>query len=199
MITTSSKESKEIYGEFLQNLQSAANNEYLVVGFSSSSAPFQKRWRNNSLSANFLSDYLSNFLSLGSSNNNSTKDEELKSAVNYIANELLENAMKYGSTSSGSTTIQLLFSEKKIVFITSNKIEKGDVDRFKEYILLLLESDPQELYLQQLEKSHENGAGLGLVSLLNDYPIRIGWKFEQENENSQYEQTILTTMVQLEI
>jgi hypothetical protein len=189
----------EIYGDFILDLHSEANNEYLIVGFSAGSAPFKRRWLNNSLSANFLSEYLSNFLSLGRSNDDCTKDEDLKGAVSYIANELLENAMKYGSNAAGATTIQLFLSDRKVVFVTSNKIDDKDIDKFKAYVVLLLESDVQELYLEQLEKDHENGAGLGLVSLLNDYPVRMGWKFERENENSQYEVTSVTTMVQLEI
>ena len=70
--------------------------EYLTLAFSPLSAPLRSRWRNNGLSADFLGDYVTTFLpTKGSMSADETRQNEIRHAVTYIANELLENAMKY--------------------------------------------------------------------------------------------------------
>src|SRR5580704_17158 len=70
--------------------------EYLTLAFSPLSAPLRSRWRNNGLSADFLGDYVTTFLPTrdgpGAVGN---QQNEIRHAVAFIANELLENAMKY--------------------------------------------------------------------------------------------------------
>jgi hypothetical protein len=94
-------------GDFRQNLP--PSKEYLLLSFSPSSIPLQQRWRNNCLSADFLANYLSTFF-LGDDEQQpyTTKQAEVKSAVSYIANELLENGMKYCvKTASFPISIQI--------------------------------------------------------------------------------------------
>ncbi|MEN9566801.1 MAG: hypothetical protein RLZZ69_1997, partial [Cyanobacteriota bacterium] len=95
METNSLTTKYNIFGSFIQNLP--PSQEYLILSFSPGSIPLRQRWRNNCLSADFLADYLSTFF-LGNDDQqpDSQKQAEVKSAVSYIANELLENAMKYG-------------------------------------------------------------------------------------------------------
>ena len=82
----------ETFGNYVEtNLE---NQEYLQIGFSPSSIPLQQRWRNNGLSADFLADYLSTFFP-GNDAKTLDKRAELMNAVSYVANELLENAMKF--------------------------------------------------------------------------------------------------------
>src|SRR5437867_9425726 len=76
--------------------QSAEKCEYLTLAFSPLSAPLRSRWRNNGLSADFLGDYVTTFLPAKSSVAGvDSRQKEIRYAVTYIANELLENAMKY--------------------------------------------------------------------------------------------------------
>src|ERR1035441_4559025 len=76
--------------------QSGERCEYLTLAFSPLSAPLRSRWRNNGLSADFLGDYVTTFLpATGSTAAAEGQQNEIKHAVTYIANELLENAMKY--------------------------------------------------------------------------------------------------------
>ena len=67
--------------------------EYLKIRFSPSPVPLQQRWRNNGLSAAFVADYLSTFF-LDQDPAVSACQVEIKGAFSYLANELLENAMK---------------------------------------------------------------------------------------------------------
>ena len=82
----------KIFGDFVD--KDAKDQEYLLIGFSPTSIPLRQRWRNNGLSADFLSDYLRAFFR-GTIARAPSRREETKSAVSYIANELLENAMKF--------------------------------------------------------------------------------------------------------
>ncbi|MGF1589876.1 MAG: ATP-binding protein [Pleurocapsa sp.] len=184
----------QILGDFIQNLPSS--QEYLILSFSPSSIPLRQRWRNNCLSADFLADYLSTFF-LGNNDRqpDSDKQAEVKSAVSYIANELLENGMKYSTQMSPfPISIQIHLNPDLIVFQLTNSIPANRTQQFKSYIQTLLNSDPNELYITQLEKNEESG--LGLLTMLNDYGVKLGWKFESLSQSTEM---AVTTMVQLGI
>ena len=81
----------QIFGDFIEN---PSSQEYLIIGFSPTSLPLQQRWRNSGLSADFLADYVSTFFPGGDTTALNRK-AEVKDAVSFVANELLENAMKF--------------------------------------------------------------------------------------------------------
>jgi len=130
------------------------------------------------------------------------KQAEVKSAVSYIANELLENGMKYCvQTCSFPISIQIHLNPKLIVFQLTNSITVKQTEHFQQQIKKLLGSDPSEMYLAQLEKNalEENHAAsnLGLLTMLNDYGAKLGWKFEPLLNQSA--EIAVTTTVQLSI
>ena len=49
----------DLFGDFVEI---GPATEFLILSFSSSSLPVQERWRNNSLSADFLANYWETFL-----------------------------------------------------------------------------------------------------------------------------------------
>ena len=190
-----------IFGDFIENLP--PSQEYLILNFSPGSIPLQQRWRNNCLSADFLADYFSTFLPCSDSKSNSSiKGAEIKSAVSYIANELLENAMKYSNKKSiHPISIQLHLNKDNIIFQLTNSINGQLIDNFKLYIKELITADPLELYIHQLEKNavydNEGESGLGFLTMINDYGAKLGWKF-QPNSSITNDSSVIT-MVQLKI
>ena len=191
----------QIFGDFIENLP--ASQEYLILGFSPSSVPLKQRWRNSGLSADFLADYLTTFIP-NHENDSLTinKQAELKSAISYIANELLENAMKFNDeTFQEPINVQIYLYSNRIVLLTTNSISFARVGRFKAYIKELTTSDPNELYIRQLEKNAETEnskeSGIGLITLLNDYQAKLGWKFETAEKEP--EAIVVTTMVQVAV
>ena len=190
-----------IFGDFIENLP--PSQEYLILNFSPSSISLQQRWRNNCLSADFLADYFSTFLPCSDNESNSSiKGAEIKSAVSYIANELLENAMKYNNKKSPHPiSIQLHLNQDNIIFQLTNSIHEQLLDKFQTYIKKLTTSDPLELYIHQLEKNavydKEQESGLGFLTMVNDYGAKIGWKFQPISSSSN--ESSVTTMVQLKI
>jgi hypothetical protein len=187
----------EIFGNFDE---STASDEYLVLGFSPSSMPLKQRWRNNGLSADFLADYLTTFFPAGETDTNAVdKQVEVKGAVGYIANELLENAMKFNDSESGfPVNIQLQLHNDCIIFHVTNSIPAETVPKFQNFIRQLLSCDPQELYIEQLEKTDDHHAScVGLLTMVNDYMAELGWKFDIVEKNQPV--VTVTTMVKLAI
>lgn len=190
-----------IFGDFLQNLPNS--QEYLILSFSSGSIPLQKKWHNNCLSADFLADYLSTFfINTNCSNKNKQKYLEVKSAISYIANELLENAVKYSNPISKlPISIQVSVISDRIIFQITNSLKERDLEKFQQYIQNLLNSDTNQLYLDileqnALEKDRDN-SGLGFLTMVNDYDAKIGWKFETLSQKSR--EMSVTTMIQLQV
>lgn len=185
-------------GEFIENLPKA--EEYLTISFSPGSLPLQQRWRNNGLSADFMADYFSTFFLQNEENGERNVREEVKNGVSFIANELLENAMKFSDQSSSiDTCIRLYLYRDRLIFLAINVITQVTADKFQNFIQELLNSDPNELYILQLERNAENedeiGSGLGLLTMINDYSAKLGWQFVPIADRS--DQTYVKTMVQL--
>lgn len=195
----------QIFGEFRDNLPN--EHEFLILGFSPSSIPIQQRWRNNGLSADFVADYLATFFpAVDEDDDPNGKRLEIKGAVSYIANELLENAMKFNDESwpypiKFGLHILEIHSDLKLVLLATNSVSHKSIDKFQLFIQELLNSDPDELYVQQLEKSAEDesggASGLGLLTMKNDYFAELGWKFETVQKDP--EVITVTTMVQLKV
>ena len=199
-MNTSNITVRQILGDFIQDLP--PSQEYLILSFSPSSIPLRQRWRNNCLSADFLADYLSTFF-LGNNDRqpDSDKQAEVKSAVSYIANELLENGMKYSTKmSSFPISIQIHLNPDLIVFQLTNSIPLSQTSQFQNHLQTLLDSDPDELYIARLEKNaleEAEESGLGLLTMLIDYGAKLGWKFESLPQKPA--EVAVTTMVQLTI
>ncbi|MDX2255360.1 MAG: ATP-binding protein [Pseudanabaenaceae cyanobacterium bins.39] len=202
----------KIFGEFLEDF--SERSEFLVLGFSPSSMSIQQRWKNNGLSADFLGDYVKNFFP-GDTNAAVNKQTEVRSAVSFIANELLENAMKYSDINAG-VPINLevhLFSDR-LIFASKNSISQSAIAHFQAYIQKLLTADIGEMYVSQIEDKTGSGSGLGYLTMVMDYDAVLGWKFEDTaspqtiypittpivNEAISTEiATTVTTMVQLSL
>ncbi|MDM8561003.1 DUF6272 family protein [Candidatus Parabeggiatoa sp. HSG14] len=190
----------QIFGEFKE--KPVNTQEYLVLGFSPNAFPLKQRWRNNGLSADFLADYMTTFLPTNDKEPVTLdKQAEIKGGVSYVANELLENAMKFNDDNSQkSISIQFQLYADHLVLTLSNSIPPKDVKKFQNFIQDLLQSDPQEFYIRQIEQSENNGpttSGLGLLTMMDDYMAKLGWKFETIQQNP--EVIMVTTRVQLAI
>lgn len=193
----------EVYGNF-QAVSVQTNQEFLQINFSPSSVPIQQRWHNNGLSADFAADYLTTFFPAASDSPAARRRQaEIKSAVSDIANELLENAMKFNYTNYPIQFGMHLLNESEITVIlhTTNRLSAAAMEKFKQFIQILSHSDPNELYLQQLERSAESeedmGSMVGLLTMITDHAAKLGWKFEPAPENA--EVLRVTTMVQLHV
>jgi len=187
----------QIFGEFTENF--ADRSEYLVLGFSPSSLPIQLRWKTNGLSADFLGDYVRNFFP-GDTSANLTKQAEIGSAVSFIANELLENAMKYSDESANQpVNLEVHLFNDHLIFLSKNSVAPKAIAGFQSYIQEIITGDVGQMYIDQVEKSvtnqEEENSGLGYFTMIMDYDAVLGWKFEEAENN--HNVIMVTTMVQL--
>ncbi len=202
MTSGSLKTMTQIFGEFIEEFP--PEHDSLELTFTPSSCPIKQRWRNNRLSAHFVADYLSSFLPVDEEDASSEKRiKESKGAVSYVANELLENAIKFNKDDINYKVkfgIHFLGeTEVTAVIFASNSVNPEGANKLKEFIDEILDSDPNELYLQQLEKNAESESdtsGLGLLTMINDYSAKIGWKFERRPDS---DTIIVTTVVQIRV
>ena len=192
----------EVFGEFIEEF--IPNSDFLELSFTSSSQANQRRWRNNRLSAHFVADYFANLLNSDENDlANEKRIKEIKSTISYISNELLENAIKFHeNTKIHQVKLGISFLEDTdtaIVIYAKNSIYSEKVQKYQAFINLLLTEDANELYVQQIEtasaEEESKASGLGLLTLINDYSAKLGWKFEPES--SQPEIIAVTTMVQI--
>ncbi len=189
----------QVFGEFID--EPVKSREFLMLGFSPSSAPLQQRWRNNGLSADFLADYLTTFFPNDDNDPNTfDRENELKGAVSYIANEMLENAMKFSDTRFDyQVSFQVQLFSDHLTLCVSNNMSSENVQPFQSFINELLNTDPQELYIRQIERAEEDQemmtSSLGLLTMIDDYNAKLGWKFEDIQEHPEI--TLVSTMVRL--
>src|SRR5215470_8366178 len=169
----------QIFGKFIERQEE--NGEYLKLGFSPTSIPIQQRWRNNGLSADFLADYLYMFF-VGEDGTSSERQAEIKGAISYIANELLENAMKFSyAPSQHAISLTMYLEADAISLYVTNSVDPKRLVAFQQCIQRLLTEDPHDLYMEQLtghaEADNGSASGLGILTMLNDYGATIAWQF----------------------
>jgi len=197
----------QIFGNYIE--KNTEQQEYLQIGFSPSSISLQERWRNNGLSADFLADYLSTFFP-GDDDASLDRRTEIKDAVSYVANELLENAMKFSYTlAHHPVSITMQLDAESVRFYVSNSLDPESLPGFQIFIQELLEGDPDEMYMERLmqnaEEDSDGGSGLGFLTMLNDYEAKLGWKFDVIDAPASIPATAVTkvatvtTMVRLTI
>jgi hypothetical protein len=164
--------------------QSGERCEFLTLAFSPLNAPLRSRWRNNGLSADFLGDYVTTFLPTDRSTTGVEGSQTgIRHAVTHIANELLENAMKYHEHDVNiPIEIRLELTSDHITVSASNGIDAEQARCYQAFVENILHEDAGDLLVRRLEE----GAGgkeskkscIGLLTIMNDYVAQLGWHFE---------------------
>ncbi len=189
----------QIFGHFIE--QKDDQGEHLEIGFSPTSISIQQRWRTNGLSADFLADYLSTFFP-GDDRAAAERQAELKSAVSYVANELLENAMKFSyAASQHAISIAMYLEAEAVSLYVTNSVAPHAVAAFQQTIARLLTEDTDTLYMEQLthnaESDNEDGSGMGYLTMLHDYGVALAWKFAPYPQDPDV--VTVTTMARLSV
>lgn len=177
----------ETFGDFVPDQPIA--EECLTLSFSPSTRPLRERWHNNGLSANFVSDYFSTFLP-----SDHSEREEIRTAVSYIANELLENAMKFCDAGTGKpVSLHLDLENDKIVFSLINPVNAEQKQKLAVFLTEFCNTEPMDYFIAQMEKNAAedgHGSGVGFATMINDYNAQIGWEISEQSPSF-----ILTTRV----
>lgn len=187
----------QIIGTFIEEVLD--DSKIFMMEFFIHAIPVKKRKQTRYLSLAFMVEYLANFFPVTEDVESFQKQLQLKGAVNYIANELLDNSIKY-NYESGKYPIRfaIYLLDCELVFVSRNCADKKTVDKLNGFISEIINSDVNELYFRQLEKGAEEKSEesqLGFLSILNDYEAKLGWKVETVSKEPEI--TSVTTMVQL--
>jgi hypothetical protein len=194
----------QILGNFIETFP--PDHDALILTFTPNSQRIRDLWKKQRLSAHFLADYFVHFLPVQAENPQGDDQwvKEIKGTVSYVANELLENAMKFNLASSRyKVRLGIHFPKENTdaiaVIFASNSVNRQGADKFQHFIQELLDADPEAFYMQQVEASaqDENGeaSGLGFLTMINDYQAKLGWKFEVVQTDPEI--ITVTTMAQV--
>ncbi|HEY9653433.1 MAG TPA: ATP-binding protein [Coleofasciculaceae cyanobacterium] len=190
----------QLFRDFQEEI--IAHHKLFMMDFFVQSIPIERRRKARYLYIAFITDYLANLFPVNEEDIRSYEWQlQMKTAVTYIANELLENSMKFTNEAVNyPIKFGLCSFEQELVLVTSNCASREKLESFKNFIHELTTSDTDDLYFRQLEKGAEEKSEesrLGFLSMMNDYSAKLGWKVETINTDPEI--TTITTMVQLAI
>ncbi len=171
-----------VFGNFKeQALKNALSNSALMLNADDMS----NNWRRVSLTADYLAKYYSYYFPYKEKALSTMSRNEAENILSFVINELIENTAKYSNTLKKNVTIKLILEEKTLFFYISNYIADNTAQEFIEICKEIFASNPRELYIKKLEENVEtgkSGSGLGYLTLINDYDIELGFKFEKKQD-----------------
>jgi hypothetical protein len=179
----------KMFGDYQTDLPPSCQKELTILV---SPMAFPVDWSLAGVTANFLASYFDSFFpasteeqastQLSVTNLSITNRAEAWDAISYIANELVENAVKFHHDKRVVMEISLKLYADRLVLIGINSVDPAGLGKFYAFIQDLTSADPKELYIRHLEEglaSLENTtSGVGFLTIMADYEAKIGWKFE---------------------
>lgn len=153
-----------------------------------STAQIPLKWSDCSSTADFLSHYYAGIFALDRSEAQVT---DISHSVSYMANELIENAVKFRT--EGDVTIDAGVDGGDFLLRIANWIDQNTSTRFRALLEELTAGDPGELLIQRIEANAidgKGGSGLGILTLMNDYGVRLSWSFRPEDDGRIFLETL---------
>ncbi|MDE1992885.1 MAG: ATP-binding protein [Rhizobiaceae bacterium] len=131
-------------------------------------------WHHCSTTADFLGDFFA-----AQTKASDAELNEIRHAIGYLVNELLENAIKFRAP--GDIQIEASLDRGNFEMRLFNFIAEETARRFQVLLSEITTRDAGELLIERIEQNaadpSSSGSGLGLLTLMNDYGARLGWKF----------------------
>ncbi len=167
----------QVFGEYLEEAKKPLSQALLVID----SRELMRNWRTVSLSSDFFAKYYSYYFPYKEKAQERISRDSAENSISFVLNELIENTAKYSNAGDQTVSIRIWLLEEDIIFSLSNFVTARLGESFARLAREILESNPEELYLKRLERNtqeQEGGSGLGYLTLINDYGIALGFKFE---------------------
>lgn len=154
----------EMIGSYLPEME---RGEDLALTIHAESFPV--RWTLCSATAELVGDYCAGIVD--------DPNQAGTSSLAFVANELIENAVKFNC--GGDVTVRVRVAEREAVLVVCNTVDGDALPRLRERLEVLSHDAPDVLLMRQVEANAEHPestSGLGLLLLLNDYGAALGWK-----------------------
>jgi hypothetical protein len=144
--------------------------------------PLEISWQHCSLTSDFLGDFFADHATAG------VDVHEMRHSIGYLANELLENAVKFRAP--GDIEIVAGIHDATFALCVHNRVHADTAQRFQQLLAEITAGDPGDLLIERIERNAADpdagGSGLGLLTLMNDYGAELGWKFLPDAEEGLY-------------
>ena len=147
-----------------------------------SSTDMLQHWRRVSLSSDFLAKYYSFYFPYREKAKGRISREAAENSISFVLNELIENTAKYSNTPDTAVRVRVRLLERTIQLEVSNAVSVELADGFQASMREVLGGNTEELYLSKLEANlgeARRDSGLGFLTLINDYQVGLGFKFEK--------------------
>jgi hypothetical protein len=154
--------------------------------FQSGTLNLDELWESSSLSAKFLSTFWGSFFPVHDPFSEKVK-KLVEDEVHYICAELLGNAVKFSYEPQFMIEICLYLHHHELRFYVTNSLNPYHIDVFQEFIQRILNENPQELFLEQMEKNvleESMESGVGYLTLVKDYNVTLAWKFQETEKRT---------------
>lgn len=152
-----------------------------------------KHWKRCGLTSTFLAD----FIAYNFSNHKSVLE-----VMSTILNELIENTTKYSVRKEEKINVYIGISDNSLTIETINNAGEGSANSLQELVKKISEEDTESLFLNQiLNAAHQddNVSGLGLITILKDYPTKFGVKITPAKKEGIYTIHIMVVLNLLDI
>ncbi|MGV8998118.1 MAG: slr1658 superfamily regulator [Parvibaculaceae bacterium] len=141
--------------------------------------PLEMNWAHCGATAEFLGDFNG---ALAATHKLDANDA--RHSIGYLANELIENAVKFRA--DGDVILSTSLEGDEFTFRLTNDTSAATAAGFENLLGELTSRDPGDLLIERIEANaldpDSSGSGLGILTLMNDYGARIGWDFSQETD-----------------
>jgi hypothetical protein len=166
----------DIYGDLIED---TAIVEFLTC-IRLVDGPLGLTWQHSSTTSEFLGDFFALRAAAAGLDYN-----EVRHSIVYLINELLENALKFRAV--GDIEIRGALAGERFQLVVSNFLTAQAVERFSALLAELTAGDPGDLLIEGIEAnaadSSSSASGLGILTLMNDYGAKLGWKFDQQEND----------------
>lgn len=161
---------KKSYGK------AAASDSPITARIRFFDGPLELNWSHCGFTAEFLGDFFA-----GLAAEKKLDANEARHSIAYLANELLENAVKFRAP--GEVSLALSLEDSTFKMQLSNETAPETAARFETLLTEITSRDPGDLLIERIEANaadpEAGGSGLGLLTLMNDYGAELGWTMEQ--------------------
>ncbi len=187
-----------VFGDYTEIGEDAVKGRCrLILSFQSGTLDLDELWENSALSAKYLSTFWGNFFP--EEHSGKTLRRQVTDKVLYACGELLGNAVKFSYSNEYLLEICLFLHHSELRIYVSNSVRPDEAEKFKAFVRRIVTEDTLMLFLEQMEQNaaeEDNGqSGIGILTMINDYGLKLSWKFETDESGV----VTVTTLARLPI